>query len=47
MMYDDLTFNLIDKISCENICLSTNKALSSNQKLLAYLDRNFKLYMGY
>ena len=45
MMYDDLTFNLIDTIPCENISFSTNIALSSNQKLLAYIDRNFKLYI--
>ena len=45
MMYDDLTFNLIDTIPCENISLGTNIALSSNQKMLAYIDRNFKLYI--
>ena len=43
MMYDDLTFNLIDTIPCENISL-LDIALSSNQKMLAYNDK-YKLYI--
>lgn len=45
MIYDDLTFNLINTIPYENGNVVSNIALSSNQKLLAYGDESFKLYI--
>lgn len=45
MIYDDLTFNLINTIPYENGNVVSNIALSSNQKLLAYDDGSFKLYI--